>query len=551
MPAWVWRTHTRRMNTLSATPEFRIGRFGLDGRWVRIALALLAGAAAALAHPPFGVLPGLLGYPLLMILSERSRRTRSGFWVGWLAGFAYFFISCWWVAEAFLVDPAQAWMAPFAASLLPLGLALFWGAATALYRRFAPSGARRVLVFAALFCLLEWLRGHVLTGFPWNPAGASWKAGSAGSQFASVVGVYGLSFTTVAAVSALGVLVTGRPSKRSVTAACLGVFALLALVGGGALRLSLARLELTDTVVRIVQADIDQATKWSPEVYQSILSRYLQLTTQPSSTVPDLIVWPEGALPATANDVFGSADAVALAQAVGPGQSLMLGLGRGEPDPTAREGARYYNSLMVLTDEGDAGLRVTAVYDKHRLVPFGEYLPGSAVLTPLGFRALTHMPLDFTPGPRPSPIQAPGAPRVQPLICYEALYPGFTPSGADRPRWIVNVSNDAWFGRTSGPPQHLSLASYRAIETGLPIVRSTPTGTSAFIDPWGRVVDDHRLDPGESGVIDARLPEPTSPTGYGRWGDGPFGVAILLSLLAAWRSRSAKAKEPESSSPTA
>jgi len=146
-----------------------LGEGVLTNRWGRIALALLAGAGAALAHPPFGVLPGLLGYPLLMLLAERSRKVKGGFWVGWLAGFSYFFIGCWWVAEAFLVNKDQAWMAPFAASLLPMGLGLFFGTATALYRRFAPQGVRRVLLFAALFALLEWLRGHVLTGFPWNP----------------------------------------------------------------------------------------------------------------------------------------------------------------------------------------------------------------------------------------------------------------------------------------------------------------------------------------------------------------------------------------------
>ena len=165
-------------DTASVTPphDGRLRGHGL--RWARIGLALLAGAGAALAHPPFGILPGLFGYALLMILSERSAATRGAFWMGWLAGFAYFLISCWWVAEAFLVNPAQAWMAPFAASALPAGLGLFWGTATALYRRFGPKGLERVLVFTALFCLLEWLRGHVLTGFPWNPAGASWKAGS-------------------------------------------------------------------------------------------------------------------------------------------------------------------------------------------------------------------------------------------------------------------------------------------------------------------------------------------------------------------------------------
>ena len=528
------------MTSLTATPDRDDGRRArLILRLGRIGLALAAGVATALAHPPFGILPGLLGYALLMVLAERSGGTRGAFWMGWLAGFAYFFVGCWWVAEAFLVNPAQAWMAPFAASLLPIGLGLFWGTATALYRRFMPGGVLRVLVFAALFCLLEWLRGHVLTGFPWNPAGASWKAGSAGSQFAAVVGIYGLSFVTVAAAAAFAPLLSEGSREARIGSAALGAIALVALVVGGAARLSQARLELTDTVVRIVQADVAQESKWTPEAYQGIVDRYVNLTARPGALVPDLIIWPEGALPASANRVFapGSPDAAAIARAVQPGQSLIIGLSRGVADPVAPEGERYFNSLFVLTDEGGDGLRVSATYDKYRLVPFGEFLPAGGLLGALGVRSLTHMPLDFSPGPRPAPIDIPGAPRAQPLICYESLYAGFTPGGAARPGWIINISNDAWFGRTSGPLQHLNLASYRAIETGLPLVRSTPTGVSAMIDPWGRVVADQKLEPGESGVIDARLPRAAAPTLYSRWGDLPFGLAVLLALAAGLARR--------------
>lgn len=510
----------------------------LAHRWARIGLALAAGAGAALAHTPFGVLPGMLGYPLLMLLAERSTRVRGAVWMGWLAGFAYFGIGCWWVAEAFLVNPAQAWMAPFAASLLPMGLGLFWAAATGLYRRYAPSGVARVLVFAALFGLMEWLRGHVLTGFPWNPAGAGWKAGSAASQFAAVAGVYGLGVVTVAAVSAFGPLAVAGERRGRIVAAGLGAAVLAALVIGGAVRLGQARLSFTDTTVRIVQADIDQNYKWSPDAYRSIVDRYIGLTAQSAAETPDIIVWPEGALPATAADVFGdgSPDAAALARALRPGQSLIMGLSRGQADATAEGGARYFNSLFVLTDEGGSGLRIAAVYDKYRLVPFGEYLPLGSLMSRLGVRSLVHVPADFSPGPRPAPIPVPGVGPVQPLICYEGLYPGFTPAGRGRPEWIVNISNDAWFGATSGPIQHLNLASYRAIETGLPIVRSTPTGISAMIDPWGRVVGDHRLASGESGVIDARLPRPAGATLYGRFGDGLFWLLILsgLSALAPW-----------------
>lgn len=523
------------MTLFTATLDDDGPRGRLIPRLGRIALALAAGAAAALAHPPFGFLPGLAGYALLMVLAERSTSARGGFWMGWLAGFAYFLLSCWWVAEAFFVNPAQAWMAPFAASLLPAGLGLFWGTATALYRRFLPGGVKRALFFAALFCLLEWLRGHVLTGFPWNPAGGSWKAGSAASQFAAVAGVYGLSFVTVAAVAAFGPLLAAGPRKARVGSAVLGAMALAALVLGGAVRLAEARLELTDTVVRIVQADVDQESKWTPEAYRGIVDRYVNLTARPGAVTPDLIVWPEGALPASANQVLapGSSEAEAMARAVQPGQSLIVGLGRGVPDPSAPDGGRYYNSLFVLTDQGEAGLRISGVYDKYRLVPFGEYLPAAGLLGALGVRSLTHMPTDFSAGPRPAPVDIPGAPRAQPLICYESLYPGFTPGAAGRPGWIVNISNDAWFGRTSGPIQHLNLASYRAIETGLPVVRSTPTGVSAVIDPWGRVVGDQRLEPGESGVIDARLPRPTAITPYGRLGDLLFWLTVIAGLAVA------------------
>lgn len=514
----------------------------LAGRWSRIALALAAGALAALVHPPFGILPGLAAYPLLLLLAERSARTRGAFWMGWLAGFGYFFVSCWWVAEAFLVNPAQAWMAPFAASLLPMGLGLFWGAATALYHRLAPSGVWRFLVFAALFALLEWLRGHVLTGFPWNPAGAGWKAGSAASQFASVVGVYGLGLVTVAGASALAALVGPQRRRDRMVAAGAGLALLAALPVGGAIRLAGAVVQPSDVVVRIVQADVAQETKWSPEAYRDIVDRYVRLTAQPPAEggrTPDIIVWPEGSLPTTANEAFapGSPDAAAIAGAVRPGQTLIMGLSRGEPAPDG--GARYFNSLFALHDAGD-GLRIAAVYDKHRLVPFGEYLPLGGLMSRLGVRSLVHVPADFSAGPTPAPITVPGAPPVQPLICYESLFPGFTPMGAERPGWIVNVSNDAWFGRSSGPLQHLNLAAYRAIETGLPMVRATPTGVSALIDPWGRVDPAQQLAAGEGGVIDAILPVAAPQTLYGSAGNVPFwlAVAIILGLAPAIRWRS-------------
>jgi apolipoprotein N-acyltransferase len=499
-------------------------------------LALLSGVLAAVAHPPFGLLPGLIGYGLWMHLLDAGhgpRPLRAAFGVGWLAGFAYFLIACWWVAEAFMVDArGQGWMAPFAVALLPSGLALFWGAASVLYRRFRPKGAWRILFFAGLVAGFEWLRGHLLTGFPWNLPGETWKAGSAPSQAASLIGAYGLTLVTLALAAAPLAAVYARSRReRWITAGAAGAV-LAGLYGFGWVRLAHPPApDPTAPVVRVVQPDVKQENKYDEASYRDIVMRYVRLTAQPAARRPDIVVWPEGALPDSANSVLapGSWTEAAITAALQPGQSLLMGSYRIAPGPRR---PIYFNSLVALRAE-PAGLRVTGVYDKHRLVPFGEYLPAEKLLTPLGFKDLTHVGDSFTAGPRPAPISPAGVPRVQPLICYESLFPGLAADGdGPRPRWIVNVSNDAWFGVTSGPWQHLNLASYRAIEQGLPIVRATPTGVSAIIDGFGRTAPGLRLGSDRIGVIDAPLPPELKPTLYSRWGDIPFWILLFLSVSA-------------------
>ena len=500
------------------------------------AAALAAGLLAALAHPPFGFLAGLAGYALLLWLTDRTegvRPLRSAFWRGWLAGFAYFLVGCWWVAEAFLVDARQAWMAPFAAALLPAGLGLFWGAACALYRRIRPPHLGRVLVFAAVFSLLEWLRGHVLSGFPWNLPGETWRAGGAVSQTASLVGAYGLTILTVFAAAAFAPLFQPGGRKRRIGMAVCGLLVVAAMWVFGASRLAGAVERRTDTVVRIVQPDVPQKDKWTEAAFRSIVLRYANLTARSPRGLrpPDLVIWPEGALPAAAEDLLapGSWTERAIAGSLESGQTLLMGTYRGEA--TSRYDIRYFNSLLALRKDGDS-LRPVGVYDKHRLVPLGEFLPLEPLLDALGVKDFTHVGDGFSSGPRPRPMTLPGVPSFQPLICYESLFPGLSdPNG--RPAFIVNVSNDAWFGRTSGPLQHLNMASYRAIEQGLPMLRATPTGVSAAIDPYGRIAEDRRLDPGESGVIDFFLPSPLKNTYFSRIGDGGFWVLTVLGLLVA------------------
>ncbi|CAN7150377.1 apolipoprotein N-acyltransferase [Phenylobacterium sp. LjRoot219] len=512
--------------------------------WPERGLALLAGLAAGFAHPPFGLIVGLLGYALMlrMVDAPAERPLRQAFFRGWLAGLGFFAVSVWWIVEPFMVDAAtQGWMAPFALLLLAGGLALFWGAAASLYRALKPHGFIRVLVFAGCLAGFEWLRGHVLTGFPWNPPGSSWRAGSAPSQIAAVVGVYGLSWITLAIASAPALLFDARPRAARAMALGAAVLALVGLYGFGAARLAGAQpASASAPMIRVVQANIDQKEKWRPENLDSIFATYLELSRRPAAVQPDIVVWPEGALPAVVDQLLapGLPYAPALTATFAPGQSLLMGANRAERGPDGEY--RYFNSLVAFRRE-DVGLRLTGVYDKHHLVPFGEYMPLGDLATKVGFRSLVHMPEDFTAGPPARPMIAAGVPPVQPLICYEALFPGLARRGVAeagvRPAWILNVSNDAWFGMASGPLQHLNLASYRAIEEGLPIVRATPTGVSAVIDAYGRLLPGARLGLGEFGVIDARLPPALAPTPYVRWNDAAFALMLLASIGAALANR--------------
>ncbi len=504
----------------------------------------MAGVAAAFAQPPWGVLPGLIGYGLMFRLVDAAgggRPLRSAFFRGWLTGVAYFIVSLWWIAQPFQVDAReQGWMAPMADPVVSAFMALFWGAASLAYRAVAGRGVLRALVFAAALAGAEWLRGHLLTGFPWDLPGETWKAGTAMSQGASVVGAYGLTWLTLAMVSLLAVEGEGR---RGRIAALCAVAAGLGLWGFGAARLAQvpAGPVAGAPLVRIVQPDVQQSSKYDAAMFGDIVQRYVALTARPAARPPDVVVWPEGAIPAAFEDYLapGAWPRAAIAGALRPGETLILGGYRFGVD--ARGKAVTFNSLAALRLDAGGDLAVEAIYDKYRLVPFGEFMPLDGLASLIGLKQMVHVGDGFTPGPPPRPISLPGLPRTQPLICYEALYPGFTGAGARasgrRTAWIVNISNDAWFGTWSGPRQHFNMASYRAIEEGLPMVRATPTGVSAVIDAAGRVLPGKMLGEGAFGTIDALLPPALPPTPYSRFGDTLFFAMLVLSLTGARRLR--------------
>ncbi len=493
--------------------------------------ALLAGLAAALAHPPFGFLPGLLGFSVLCLLLQRGsvdRPLRSAFWRAWLFGLAYFVVSLWWVSEAFMVDAAaHGWQAPFAVAGLAGGLALLWGLAAVVWRAVHRPGLAGAMAFAAIFSVTEWLRGHILTGLPWNPPGAAWASGGAVSQFASVVGIYGLTLFTLILTSLVALAVMpGRRHRMAPVLAAAG--ALLLVWSFGAARLAAAPTGPAGPVVRIIQANVPQTDKWDARTFAEILERYTRLTAAPArGPTPAYVIWSETAIPALLDDYLadGTWTSSLVQASLRPGQVLILGADRAEPGP---DRMRYYNSLFVLRRTA-VGFDRLAVYDKHHLVPFGEYFPVDSLAEATGLKKLVHVGDGFDAGPPSRVVRPPGVPAFAPMICYESLFPGAIGDQGRPAAWIVNVSNDAWFGRTSGPIQHLNLARFRAIETGQPMARSTPTGVSAMIDAYGRTL--RQLGQGQEGFIDLPLPPSAPRTLYHRFGDGFFWVVILAMFL--------------------
>lgn len=519
---------------------------GLRG-WRQTGMAGMAGALAALALPPFDLWPILLvSFSLMVWLLDGTSMHEGGsspgtasawrraFWIGWWFGFGYFLAGLYWIGYAFLVDADNfAWLIPFVAVLLPGGLALFTAAATLLARVFWAPGAARLIMTALSFVLFEWLRGHVLTGFPWNLTGYAWAGSLEILQVTSVTGIYGLSLLTVlAAVSPAalwgpGVAGVGLPRRRLWPALALTGFAALWLWGH-------ARLERHQTAyvggvfLRLVQPSVPQAEKWRPENRRRIFDRYVSLTEGPGYDAVTHVIWPETAVPIALDSAPPALREIG--QMLGPSRVLISGSVRWQRDPQTGIN-RPYNALQVIrAPDANNKLQsyIIATYDKTHLVPFGEYLPMQSFLEWIGLKQLTFgAGSGFAAGPGLVTLPVPGAPDAAPLICYEIIFSGAVIAPGTTPGWIINLTNDAWFGDTSGPRQHLGMAVVRAIESGLPVARSANTGISAIVDPYGRIIK--RLALNVPGVLDGRLPRAASSTVFRRWGVVPF-LALFLGF---------------------
>ncbi|MEZ5920854.1 MAG: apolipoprotein N-acyltransferase [Parvularculaceae bacterium] len=515
------------------TPSRLLARLIETPGWKRRGVAFAAGICAALAQAPFYLLPLMAaGYAVFLLLTDAARReacpARAGFSLGWFFGFGYFVLGLYWLGNAFLVQAEEfAWMIPFVLTAFPAFLALFFAGAGAAVAKLKIEGPLRIFPAAAALMVFEYLRGHILTGLPWNLPAQALAGTAAGAQTAAWWGAYGLSL--VALILAMTPAAFATAGKQGfVKGAVLSVVGIAALFMIGFVRLWTAGAhEVPDVFVRIVQPDIPQREKIDGDLWQRNYERQISMSAAPGPATGTLfIVWPENAVPVI-DEVQSGLDA--LHKALPANAILLAGAVRREID--AKGGERFFNSFSVIEDKDGARLPV-AHYDKHHLVPFGEYLPLQGLLRAVGLAQLAPYDDGFTAGPGPRAIRLDGVPAFSPIICYEAIFPGAIYPKGDRPDFIVNVTNDGWFGDSSGPRQHLDQARLRVIETGLPMARSANTGVSALFDAAGRLNSTVGLY--KAGVIDAPLPKALPPTLYDRIGDLFFLVLLIASGIGGY-----------------
>ncbi|QGM46192.1 apolipoprotein N-acyltransferase [Methylocystis heyeri] len=517
--------------------------------WRRRAVAFLAGACGALALEPVGFAPamaipltaavwlidGAAGAPAPSRWSFNAASLRSAAGAGWWLGFGYFLAGLWWLGSALLVEADQyAWALPLAVLGVPAGLALFTSLGFAVARLLWSPGSLRVFALAAGLGGAEWLRGHVLTGFPWNDFGMALGGVQLFAQTGSAVGLYGLDLIAILIFAAPATLIDHERKRRfGSPAAAVAMTLLVALAVFGAVRLSQEQTGAVEGVrLRLMQPNLPMDAKFRPENGQEILRRYLALSDQ--ATAPDRMgvsdvthfIWPESAFPFVLSREPQALSAIAHGL---QGKILITGAARVENGPSRKARGKIFNAVQVVQGE-----KIIAYYDKKHLVPFGEYLPLENWLRPLGVHHL--VPGTWDVGQTPRRLSAPGLPPAAPLVCYEAIFPGqAVEPGSERPGWLLNVTSDGWFGHTSGPYQHFAQARLRAIEEGLPLIRAANTGISAIVDPYGRVLE--QLPLGVEGVLDGALPKPAPQTFYSRHAEIVFPALWALVFCCALAGR--------------
>jgi apolipoprotein N-acyltransferase len=510
----------------------------LQSRKVTLPIAFVTGAASALAFEPAGLwLLMPVAFAVLLWLLWNTQRLREALLIGWLFGLGQFVVGLNWIATAFTyqakMPPSLGWVAVV---LLSIYLAVYPALASGLAWRIGRGNeAALALALAGSWAIGEWLRAGIFTGFPWNPAAAA-MAPTPLLSIAPLVGTYALSGIAVLLGSVIWLEARRKWLPGVLILLCTGLLWLLPSS-------QVPDDPLTIKPIRIVQPNIGQQDKWRPEFADEAARTLAQLSARPGGEMPRLLFWPEAAVtePLMDQRLGLPADLAAFqrqraARSAGPGGYLLTGgIGLTSDDGRTISGAT--NSIFVLAPDGT----VVDRYDKAHLVPYGEYLPMRPILEPLGLARLAPGDFDFSAGPGPTTVDLPGWGKVGLQLCYEIIFSGHVVDESDRPDFIFNPSNDAWFG-SWGPPQHLAQARLRAAEEGLPVIRATPTGISAIITARGEVV--RQLGWHQAGVIDGFIPA-SSPrlTMFARFGNAiPLVLAALLligaiALAGGWRYR--------------
>ncbi len=521
------------MTALSQAFDGLAGRLAGLAAWQRLIGAVALGALGGLAFAPFYQL-WLLAIALtgLLALIRDCRRLRTVFFTGWLFGFGHFVVGLYWVTQGIVVysEDLVAFV-PIVLIFLPSLMGFYVGLAVLTTewagRRFGWRGGRRVLAFAACWAAAEWLRGVLFTGFPWNLAGYAWGFSDAMLQSASLYGIHGLSLVTVFVLAAPAVLVEPVALRHKAWTGAVAVVCVAALWAGGSVRLAGAEVAYhQDVVLRLVQPSIPQNQKWRRERRSENFLKHVEMSAalpRDPALVPTHVVWPETAAPFFLDR---SPKALAALTRIIPASGVALvGAPRRSPEGAPK---KLWNSLLAIDQQGT----IAASYDKAHLVPLGEYVP---------FRKMLPLPkvvwgaTDYSAGAGRSTLHLPNLPPVSPLICYEVIFSGAVTDPDDRPEWLLNLTNDAWFGTSTGPHQHFLAARVRSIEEGLPLVRAASTGISGLVDPYGRVAQQLGLQ--EEGILDIRLPRAISgSTLFARLGNWTFALMLAAVVVFAFRS---------------
>lgn len=500
----------------------RYALFVVHSRWKGLFVAFAAGALMALGFAPMHAWPVIFfSLPIFYKLLQTAVSRAQALWRAFAFGYGHAMAGTWWIANALLVDADKfAWMMPFSILGLSAAMAMwfvFFGFLFYVCRaRMTP------LLFAALWLVVEYARSWGMFGFPWNLAGYISLAWLPVAQMASIVGVYGLSFLVVLAGLLPIILLRQRDRPAQYTVAVIACVLAIAIVFIGVERLH-DPIKKTPITLRLVQPNIPQKVKGLREGQRLAIELLGRLSMPPLGVgSPDVTLWPETAYPFNlrAGEVMPR-----------PKTGLII-TGAVRVEGYASD-AKIWNNLAALASDGT----VLASYDKHQLVPFGEFVPLRHLL-PLA--KITPGDTDFSRGDGPRTLAVGNLPPFSPLICYEVIFPWMAVAAGDkdRPKWLLNVTNDGWYGDSPGPYQHLDAARMRAIEQGLPLVRVANSGVSEVMDGRGLVVASLPLN--QRGGLDVQLPEALPMTLYARFGERYliFMIIILTFFLCGYRNGS-------------